>query len=148
MGNYFSNDLYWNSRGDLAVGINGDIQDTIDSPLRSLVQEVRTRVQSEINDWPIYPKLGAGINDFIGEPNNEQTATELQSRLIYALTHDNLVLREDLVIDLVPMTVRALKIIVRINVAQTPGVNENKQWLIFGFLYDTSEQGLIYALGG
>ena len=79
---YDKTDLLWTTQGDLFIGPDGDIMDTSHDPLRSLVQEVRTRIMSDQGDWANYPELGGSIGDFVGKLNIKQTAEGLKARII------------------------------------------------------------------
>lgn len=83
------NDLEWSWNGDLIIGDGGDLRDTSRNPLISFVQEARTRLRSDLYDWAIHPHIGAGLRDFIGEPNTKQTAEAGKARIIAALMKDD-----------------------------------------------------------
>lgn len=148
MSDYSSIDFFWSNRGDYALDHRGDIADTEDNPLRSLVQEMRTRVEASVGDWPIYPTIGAGLDDFIGEVNNRTTADEIKVRVAASLTSDGLIKASDLQVQVTPLSSRAIRVSIMVNVMNTPGVESNIEWLNFSYLYDIAEKGTIYALGG
>lgn len=136
--NYDNNDFAWTSRGDLFIGHNGDIMDTYADPLRSLYQEVRTRVMSAIGDWAMYPDQGAGIEQLVGEPNNKRTAEALKTRIKGAITKNGLVNNSDLKILYMPIDVD--KIMFRISITVLPtALNGGSSFLGISFLYDYSE---------
>jgi len=83
------NDLEWVWSGDLVLNDGGDVKDTSRNPLLSFIQEARTRVRSDLYDWAIHPHIGAGLSDFIGEPNTKQTAESGKARIIAALIKDD-----------------------------------------------------------
>jgi hypothetical protein len=84
-------DLRWTWNGDLVIGENGDLTDTSAHELLSFVQEIKTRVQSELYDWKLHPYLGASLSDLIGGPNNERTAEEGKARIVAALMRDGFI---------------------------------------------------------
>jgi hypothetical protein len=84
-------DLRWTDSGDLTIGQGKDLGDTSRHSLLSFLQEVKTRIRSELYDWKLQPHIGASLIDLIGEPNDSETAEEGKTRIIAALTKDNLV---------------------------------------------------------
>ena len=95
-------DVYWTDDGDLLVGPTGDLFDTEEDPLRSLVQEIKTRIMGDQEDWELYPDVGAGLSELIGEPNNKATAEAGRAKIIAALTRDGLVSSSDISIKYMP----------------------------------------------
>jgi len=84
-------DLRWTDSGDITLGKDGDLGDTSKHSLLSFLQEVKTRIRSELYDWKLHPHIGASLIDLVGEPNNKDTAEEGKTRIIAALIKDNLV---------------------------------------------------------
>ena len=99
---YDKTDLYWTFDGDLLVGPEGDLYSTEEDPLRSLIQEVKTRIMGDQEDWELYPDVGSGLSDLIGEPNNKATAESGKAKIIAALTRDGLVASSDIGIKYMP----------------------------------------------
>jgi len=136
--NYDRTDLTWSSRADLVIGHNGDIMDTYDDPLRSLYQEVRTRIMSALGDWVLYPDIAANIDDFVGEPNTKPTAEAIKTRVVAAVTRNGLVHSSDVDVKYSPIDVD--KIMLRISIAVAPtALNGGSNYLGLNFLYDYSE---------
>ena len=117
--NYDRTDLYFTRRGDFALAPDGDILDTSEDPLRSLLQEIRTRLQSEKGDWVLYPNLGADVSNVIGEPNNKATAENLKAKVTAALSQFNLVDTRDLEITYAPIGAHTLLLRINIKVMAT-----------------------------
>jgi hypothetical protein len=135
---YDKTDFAWTSRGDLVIGHSGDIMDTYEDPLRSLYEEVRTRIMSVTGDWRNYPDLGAGLEDYVGEPNNKVTAEALKVRIITAITRNGLVSNSDLEVRYSPIDID--KIMFRISIRVVPTArNAGSDYLGISFLYDYSE---------
>lgn len=135
---YDRSDFAWSTRGDLVIGHDGDIMDTYDDPLRSLYQEIRTRVMSTLGDWAMYPDLGANVEEFVGEPNNKVTAEALKTRIIAAIMRNGLVHGADLKVKYSPIDID--KIMFRISIAVAPtAINGGSDYLGLSFLYDYSE---------
>ena len=136
--NYDRTDFAWTSRGDLAIGHNGDIMDTYDDPLRSLHQEIRTRVMSAVGDWRNYPEIGASLEDYVGEPNNKITAEAIKTRIVTSITRNGLVNNSDLKVQYAPIDIDKLMVRISIRVAPT-AKNGGSNYLGINLLYDYSE---------
>ena len=141
---YDATDLFWTSRGDICWGGDGDIMDTEFDPLRSFLQEVKTRVESDQGDWKNFPELGAGISDFVGEPNNPVTAEGIKTRIISALARDGFVHTRDMKIRYMPLDIDRLLIRVSFQVAPTAR-NANTQVLTHNMLYSYSDNN-VYSI--
>lgn len=143
---YDRNDLAWTSRGDIIISHDGDIMDTNADPLRSLFQEVKTRIKSEIGDWKLSPTVGSSIGDYVGEPNNKLTAEAIKTRIKVALTQDGLVNSSDLSIKYMPIDIDRLMVRVTILVAQT-AKNAGSESLKINVLYHYSENNVYVSPG-
>jgi hypothetical protein len=117
--NYDRTDLYWTRRGDYVIGPDGDILDTSDDPLRSLIQECRSRLQSDQGDWNLYPQLGANLSDLIGESNNKMTAESLKAKVIAALNQYGMVDTRNINISYLPLGPSTILLRLSIAVAST-----------------------------
>ena len=89
--NYDSLDLWFTDEADLDISGDGDIRDTSSDPLRSIVQEVRTRLKSELNYWLTDPQIGANLSQFLGEPNTKELAIDIEEQIKLSLTSDGLI---------------------------------------------------------
>ena len=134
---YDKTDFIWGSRGDIVLNA-GDVMDTYADPLRSLYQEVRTRVMSALNDWKNYPDLGATLSDFVGEPNNKATAENVKIRVITSITRNGLVKNSDIKVRYAPIDVDKLMVRITISVSPTSR-NAGSEYLTINILYDYSE---------
>ena len=143
---YDRSDLAWTSRGDFIISHNGDIMDTSADPLRSLFQEVRTRIMADLGDWKLYPQVGASLADFVGEPNNRQIAESIKTRIKAALSRDGLVNSGDIQVRYAPIDSDRLMIRVTISVAQT-AANAGSESLRISVVYDYSENNVYVAAG-
>lgn len=112
---YDINDLRFGWNGDLLMSDTGDLRDCSDDTLQSLLDQINIVCASTLNDWEIYPGKGAGMDDFIGEPNIPQTATRLRDQLRLALVSAELVKEEDLYIRVFPVHVHKIMIIIRVD---------------------------------
>lgn len=135
--NYDAVDCLWTSRGDYYIS-NGDIMDTSNDPLRSLVQETKTRAGSDQGDWAVYPELGASITDYVGEPNNKETCESIKIRIQSALTRNGYINSNDLKIMYMP--VNAEKTLFRVKIEVLPTVlNGNSDSILLHGLYRSEE---------
>jgi hypothetical protein len=145
MGLYDSNDLYWTWDGDLAVGDDGDIKETMPDALQSLRQEIATIVKSEINEWEAEPSLGCTLSDFMGEPNTRENGQAIEDRIRLKLAEANIVQREDLNVRVVPTGPHQIMIMINVSVLATA---QNQLTLAepvnVSLLYDTMENNLFF----
>lgn len=139
--NYDRTDLYFTRRGDYAIDVNGDIMDTSDDPLRSLVQECRSRLQSDKGDWILYPQLGADLSLLIGEPNNKSTAEGLKAKIIASLNQYGMVDTRDLNISYMPIGPSTILMRLKIRVAPTDE-NHNSESLKVQILYNYTDNNM------
>ena len=138
---YDRTDLYFTHRGDFLIGPEGDLYDTSDDPLRSFVQEIRTRLMSDLEDWRLYPEVGANLSSFIGEPNSKATAMSIRIKIIASLSQYGLVDTRDISISEMPLTADTLLFRLKINVAPT-FENHNTESLKLQVLYNHTDMNL------
>ena len=133
-------DLYWTLDGDFALGMDGDLKDTSYDNLRSLFQEIRTRVRSAFKDWAVHPNLGANLESLLGRPNNRMTAEEGKANIIAALVQGGFLKRDSIQIRYMPIGRHKLtySVSVRVFIPETGQTRMLKSQL----LYDTLEGGL------
>jgi len=143
--NYDRTDLLWTSRGDYFMGGDGDIMDTQHDPLRSLLQEAKTRSESDQGDWVVFPTVGADIRDFVGEPNIPPTAEAIKTRLLAACGRDGFVHSQDIKIHYMPIDRDKLLFRVTIKVAPT-AANGNSNELTWLMVYSYSDNN-VYSVG-
>ncbi len=145
--NYDSVDLDWTWDGDLVTGDDGDLKDTSDDLLLSLVNEIHTVVKSSTQDWRDNPEVGADIDDFVGEPNDRITAKELQKRVFSSLL--TIVRAEDLSVRVTPVHIHRVLIIVNVQAQAT--VNNKLtafEPVVVHFIFDYAENGLYIPASG
>lgn len=142
--NYDSVDLLWTSRGDYFIS-EGDLMDTERDPLRSLVQEIKTRASSDQGDWAVFPDLGATPSRFIGEPNNKQTAESIKVSILSALTRNGYINTRDVEIRYMPIS--SDKLLFRLNIRVAPTVaNANSESLTLHGLYRYEEDQVSFLI--
>lgn len=143
--NYDTVDLVWHWCGDYSIGTDGDLADTKDDHLTSLKQDVHTIAASSLQDWENYPGLGATLDDFLGEPNNQATAAAVHDRLKISLISANVVEEEDLAIRVIP--VHANKVLIVIGISAIPtafnSLDEDGK-IVTSLVFDTMEQQVFF----
>lgn len=145
MSNLDSIDLDFSWNGDYLIGHDGDLLDTSDDLLRSLVNEIQTIVKSDFGDWLKQPNLGAGLNDFKGEGNTRDTGNKIKQRLVTKLTANNLLRQSDLQIKITPVHTHQVLIMIRVQADATAGNHlQAGQPVIVNLIYDSSEGAIFY----
>jgi len=140
---YDNTDLLWTTHGDYYIGRDNDLMDTSFDPLRSLVQEVRTRIMSDQGDWVNDPSIGGNISDFVGKMNNKPTAEGLKVRIIGCLTRDNFIHPQDLKVMYLPVDRDRIMFRLSVRVAAT-AKNVGSTTIGINFLYDYTENNILF----
>lgn len=142
--NYDSIDLKWTSSGDLVIE-DGDLADTSEDTLMSLVQEIQTVVKSSLYDWELYPGIGAGLDDFVGEANVKETSNRIHDRLKACIAALGVVNEKDISIGILPVHRHELLIILRIGALSTAYNRlKNNQLLVIQFIFNYMEKGVFF----
>jgi hypothetical protein len=141
--NYDNSDVLWTSRGDICIDEFGDVMDTEYDPLRSLVQEIRTRLEASMGDWKVYTNIGANLEDFVGQLNNKTTAEGVKLRVKDSLTKDGFIAPQDINIMYMPVTRDQLLVRLTVKVRKTVR-NGNSESLTMGLLYQYSENNIYF----
>lgn len=111
-------DLWFSSDGDFAIE-NGDLKDTSALYGRSLLQEIRTRLQTTRGDWRLNSMLGANLEEFLGDPGTMANINRVASAMSYSLTFDNLIPSGD--IEIIPYPLNESIVLFRIIVQTQRG---------------------------
>lgn len=141
---YDATDLFWSAKGDIQIS-NGDIMDTAYDPLRSLVQEIKTRASSDTGAWRNSLDVGSNISDFVGEPNNKTTAEGIKTRIISSLARHGFVNTQDILLKYIPIAADKLLIRISIKVLPTPQNKGSKEITIHG-LYNYEEDQVSFLI--
>jgi hypothetical protein len=140
-------DLDFDFSGDFLLGSDGDLADTADDYLRSLVNQIRDLVKSEQSNWESDPQFAADLFEFIGEPNTRAIGKKIEDRLRLRITGIGLVPERDLKIKAVPVHIHQIAVFIKISATATP---DNKltqgEPIVLTFVYDTMEQGIFFQL--
>ncbi len=144
-GIYDNVDAAWSWRGDILPSDTGDIKDTSEDTLLSLRDQLHIISASALGDWEIYPNRGAGLNDFVGEPNTRTNGARIHDRLRVAITSAGLVAEEDLDIRIFPVNNFKVVIVIRVSAVPTAynklSVGEKIQ---VSLVFDSSEQSVSF----
>jgi hypothetical protein len=144
-GNYDSIDLDWTWSGDFTLDDDGDLKDTSEDLLLSLVNEITTIVKSSVGDWAEEINIGADLDDYVGEPNTSATAKSILARLESALAI--IVSPNDINVRVTPVHIHKVLIMITVQVKSTP---ENKvspgDVISLSFIYDYFEKGIFVPL--
>lgn len=145
MANYDSIDLDFTWDGDMTIGPDGDLGDTSDDFIRSLMNEVRDCVKNEFGDWEKDPHVAADLSDFKGEPNTRKTGKLIEDRVKSRLSSAQIVNGQDVQVKVTPVHINQILITVRIQAVATPG-NSLKlgEPIVVAFLYDSTEHDIFF----
>lgn len=136
-------DCFWTSRGDYRIDGDGDIMTTHLDPLRSLAQEVQTRIESDQGDWAVFTATGANLRDYVGEANNPYIAEAIKTRIHGALTRDGFINNRDLKIKYMPID--RDKILIRLTITVAPtALNNGSRQLTLNSIYNYSDNNVYF----
>lgn len=79
-------DLALSIDGDLLIGPDGDFQTVED--IDSFSQDIVFRLKTLAGNYKYFPSCGASLDNLIGLPNSQDTASLGESQIITALTND------------------------------------------------------------
>ena len=144
-GVYDDFDLEFTWNGDFPISRDGDLRDTSRDGLQSLIDQLHDICASTFKDWEIYPNRGAGLDDYIGEPNTRTVGGRIHDRVRIAISSAGLVCEEDLKVRVVPVHIHKVLIILMINAAPTPNNNLREGDLLqISFVFDSIEQEVFF----
>lgn len=128
MGKYNnSDDFFWTSEGDFALGIEGEFAKTKDVKYRTFIQRVNTRMGSAVGDWPLQNEVGTGLQEYLGRPNTADTGAAIKQRVVNELTRGAFIAQSDLAVRVFPVSKTKVAIVVQV----TPLTREVRlSWLI------------------
>ena len=144
---YDSIDLDWTWDGDYLIDDQGDVKDTSDDLLKSLITEVTTICKSETLDWEKNISVGANLSDFQGEPNVRETGKAIEQRIKSKIVDLNIVQSGDITVKVIPVHIH--QILVNILITAQP-TSRNKlgygERLRVSLAYDTIENSVFFLL--
>jgi phage baseplate assembly protein W len=144
--NYDIIDFAYDWNGDFQIGTDGDLGDTSADGIKSLVQEIQTIANSSLGDWEEHPRYAASLDDYIGEPNDRDTANRITERLRSSLVNAGVCSGEDVAIRVVPVEQSRVLVIVQVSAAATKNnsIMDNGLPTVF-FVYDYFERGITFV---
>jgi hypothetical protein len=145
MANYDTIDIDFTWDGDFVKGKDGDLGDTSDDHIRSLVNEIQSVVKSVFKDWEKDPHVAGDLDDYKGEPNSKDTGRQIENRVKSRLVAVPLVQPQDVQVRVVPVHVNQIMVIIRIQAVATPN-NSLKpgEPVVVTFLYDSMEHDIFF----
>ena len=143
--NYDSIDLDWTIDGDFMKDSTGDLKDTSEDLLLSFKNEVFTIIKSDLKEWREEPSVGAGLDDFVGEPNSQEIAARLEDRVKSSLLL--IASASDLSVRVIPVGVYRVLITLNIQVLATAenGLQAGENVSV-SLLFDYMERGTFVPL--
>jgi hypothetical protein len=107
---------------DIALSYDGDLMfdDTQDLKLISGIdwfkREVNKIIRTKLREWRSEPGIGLNLDEFTGRQNTKQTANELQSKLLDALTLDNFQFPGQFDVKIIPVSNSDITIYITYNI--------------------------------
>ena len=142
---YDNIDLEFSWNGDLGFGEDGDLADTSWDYLESLKQDIHMVTASSLQDWEVYPGLGATLGDFVGEPNIRSTANAIHDRIKMAIISLGVIAEEDLLIKVIPVHIHKVLILIKVDAIPTPWNSlANGETISIKLVFDFMEQGIMF----
>jgi len=138
---YEAVDLRFSPDGDLVLDEGGAIVDTVLYPLLSLKQEIITRILTNVGDWPQHPWMGTNAQQYIGEPNSEDTIDALLESIKEGLTNDNLVDKRDLELEWGKWDEHTVMVLLTVQVGDLDPDGQGR--LEIPFAFDFSDLGVM-----
>jgi phage baseplate assembly protein W len=86
---------------------------------QSVRQEILFRLQTELFGYAPDPELGAGLDQFIGKPNNRTLGSRANRAVTRALTRDDRFTPNDIRVEVVPLGIHEVGIYVFVSPAFT-----------------------------
>lgn len=145
MANYDHIDADFTWDGDYFIGSDGDLADTQDDTIRSLLNEVRTVIRCEVGDWELHSMIGANLADFLGEPNTSASAKAIEERVVSSLVSAGLVQSSDVKVRVVPVQNHIVLIMIAISAEATYRNSlAAGEPAVVSFTYDSMEDSVFF----
>ena len=145
MANYDSIDIDWTWDGDYLIGKDGDLKDTSYDYIQSLLNEIRTVVRSEYDDWELHTMLASNLSDFLGEPNSKAVAKAIEERIISSISAVGIVAAADLQVRVVPVQNHIVLITLTISAEATSKNSLSAgEPVIVSLTYDSLEDSVFF----
>ena len=108
-------DLLFSSEGDFSLGENGDVADTENDHMRSLIQRIITRLSSAPGDWNLAPGVGVGLSAIIGQPNTRANGLRVEEIVASGLVQGGLLASDEFSVVAFPADQHTVGVILKIN---------------------------------
>jgi hypothetical protein len=143
--NYDNVDADFTWDGDYTIGQDGDLGDTADDYIRSLINEIRDLVKSDFGDWSKDPSFAGDLTDFNGEPNTRETGKRIEDRIKSRITAVQLVNAQDLFVKVTPVHVNQVLITIRVQaVATSKNSLKVGEPVVLALVYDSTEHSIFF----
>ena len=130
---YEAIDLRFSADGDLVIDQGGSVVDTALYPLLSLKQEIISRILTNVGDIPQHPWLGTNTQQYIGEPNSDETIDAMIESITVGLTNDKLIDSKDLSFEWARWDEHTVVMILTVDVGALSPDNEGRLEIPFAF---------------
>lgn len=131
-------DIAFSDSGDFLLDEDSnDLQDTKYIFYGALRQQVLTRIQSSVNDWPLSPGIGVGLTSFTGLPNTKETGQQIEKAIKNNFAKHNFLRANEYQVSVFPTSKTHIGILIFINFA-----SERAQ-IRFSFEYSTKDNKVI-----
>ena len=142
--NYDKIDLRYTWNGDFLPSEEGDLADTSIDQIQTVIEMIQLVVNSAVADWREHTGLGAGLEDFIGEPNLRETGDQIRDRIKSTLVINNIVREQDLSINITPVGNHAVLIIIKLAALATPQNSMEDNVATISLVFDYNERGIFF----
>lgn len=110
---YDRKDIKVGSTGDLLVDDTGDL--TLGTPQETFTQMLDMRIKTSALEMSMSPYFGCNLRKYVGKPNTKEIGDKIEQSIRYGLTNDGFIQPEDLVVDVVPVSLEKVAALVRVN---------------------------------
>jgi len=95
--------------GDFAIDSQrSDLADSKDIAMRDLLQRMNTQITSPGGSWLLQPLVGAGLDRFLGMPNNARTGQLVRQAIMGSLVGSGLLRADEVKVEVFPLSEHVL----------------------------------------
>jgi len=99
--------------GDLVIK-DGDLE--LVNGMDWFIQEVTKILRTNNPDWNLHPNVGAGLDDFTGQPNTRAIGKAIENRIYDKITAEHIEFPGKLTVKVVPLTIDSIMVYVLLDV--------------------------------
>jgi len=103
-------DLFQTLDGDLVVTANGDL--ALVSGFDWLAREINKVIRTINPQWFHHPTIGAGLEEFVGQPNTRAVANQIERRVLDAIYRSSIPNTERIGVQVIPVDLDVVTVIV------------------------------------